>query len=241
MKIEPVVAVGKTAAATAAYNPPAWVVNRNNSEYAVVANRRLFGSDEKHPAPNIGALPQIDVLPAPVSDLTMRQARVDAGTVPREAPTPQTQGIVVVGRVTMDGVEQAVVEDLRRGETRFVPVHGEAFGYRVDELAGDGATLERDGRRFTVTYGEGKQERRTAGSNSNNSRNRVSDPSGATPSFPLVAGATDASSPRNWDWVNMTDDQKRAGENYVRGRAEAMNGAQRDKLVNEWEALGGER
>lgn len=190
---------------------PAWVARRDSNEYSVVASRKLFGSDERPaPASQRSALPQFDLPPAPIADLTMRQARVDA------PPTPQSQGIVVVGRVTMDGVEQAVVEDLRRSETRFVPVPGEAFGYRVEELTSDGATLERGGRRFTIAYGESKPEQKAARPASN----KVIV---AAPNFPLVPGATDASTPRNWDWANMTDEQKRAGERYVRAQAQALD------------------
>jgi hypothetical protein len=137
----------------------------------------------------------------------------------QQAPvhTPQTDKIVVVGAVTMDGKTLAVVEDLSQGETRWVAVGDSAFGYRVASLSQDKATLEREGKTYDVEYGANKPEVRPRQTSS-----VVMPPN--LQNFPMVPNASDPNSPRSWDWRSMTDEQRNAARDYLRGTRRERGG-----------------
>ena len=85
----------------------------------------------------------------------------------REEPSPeQTTAssrlspltIAVTGIVRIDGMTEVVIEQTEHGETRYVPIGGEAFGYRVVAVGLHGATLKRGGEQLYLALGENKPD-----------------------------------------------------------------------------------
>lgn len=149
------------ASSAAASNKPrkdAWVVARPASDYGVVTNRKLFGSDgpaTEQPVPFSD--PAGDIIERPVQQTTVSAL----------IHNPEADRVTVVGRVEMDGTTFAVVENFGVGESRYVPVGGEAFGYRIVRLEGHDVLLEREGQQFSIQLGAYKPEpRRGRGSSS---------------------------------------------------------------------------
>lgn len=134
---------------------PRWMRTSGEQAYEEIPGRNLFrqARPETKPASDD---PGVLVAALPPARL---ETRYDQAQAP--VHTPEIDRITVVGRVVLDGVEQAVVEDMSRGETRFVPVGGTAFDYRFTQLTPHGATLERDGKTYTIAYGANKPEPQT--------------------------------------------------------------------------------
>ncbi len=76
-----------------------------------------------------------------------------------QPPASPTNGIAVVGTVSVNGVRHGVIEDTTRNETRFIRVGEEAFGFRLTQIDDERAVLERDGKTFTLTLGANKEDK----------------------------------------------------------------------------------
>ncbi len=121
--------------------------------YAVIAERNLF---QPLVAPKAETPPPV-VKPKPVQV----SPPIPTFTLPATPPITETHNptldkVTVVGMVQMGNEMFALVEDVTKGETRFVRAGESAFGYTVKAARGDDAVLERDGQTFAVAMGENK-------------------------------------------------------------------------------------
>ncbi len=125
------------------------------SGYTIIAQRNLFQpliappKVTTPPPPK----PQPPSPPANIPNVFMPPPMPDASLA---AHSPAMDKIAVVGSVRVGDELYVLVEDLAKGDTRYVKAGESAFGYTVKAAGIDDATLERDGQTFTVAMGEGK-------------------------------------------------------------------------------------
>ena len=132
-------------------NAPRWQREAEGKDYGVIEQRPVFGAVANETKSARQLPPPLGIKPMPV------------GPAPPTAVPPQgpaVDKIAVVGMVRINGETQAVVEDLSRGETKFVSVGGEAYGYRVLTIGHNEATLTKSGKQYVVAMGENKPEPR---------------------------------------------------------------------------------
>lgn len=131
---------------------PTWVVERPASDYGVVTNRKLFGS-----APPVSAeKPLVPADPAEQGEQPVQQQTTTSALI----HNPEADKVTVVGSVQIDGEPYAVVENFGAGESRYVRVGAEAFGYRIVRMEEHNAVLEREGQQFSIELGAYKPETR---------------------------------------------------------------------------------
>jgi hypothetical protein len=143
----------KTTRARSATGKPA--AKAKPSGYTVIAQRNLF-------QPLI-APPKVTTPPPPKPQPPSPPVNIPNVFAPPPMPdaslaahSPAMDKIAVVGSVRVGDELYVLVEDLAKGDTRYVKAGDSAFGYTVKAASIDDATLERDGQTYKVAMGEGK-------------------------------------------------------------------------------------
>ncbi|MCS6862827.1 MAG: hypothetical protein NZT92_21190, partial [Abditibacteriales bacterium] len=149
----------KAARARAATRKPTSKPSSPSSSYTIIARRNLF-QPLIAPPPKVKVTPPLPPKvntppppPANIPNFFMPPPMPDASIA---AHSPAMDRITVVGSVRVGDELYVLVEDLAKGETRYVKAGESAFGYTVKAANVDDATLERDGQTFKVAMGEGK-------------------------------------------------------------------------------------
>jgi hypothetical protein len=140
------------------------VITQRNLFRPIVEKRRRPSvqrtvSNYVPPAPRferVTALPRL--APMPINRVQPLPP-VRSSQQPSQKPASPTGGVTVVGTVSVNGVLHGVVEDTVQGETRFIRVGEEAFGFRLARLDDERAVLERGGRTFTLSLGAHKEDK----------------------------------------------------------------------------------
>lgn len=129
-----------------------WEKEAEAADYSAIERSPLFG-----PAVEERRSARIHLPPPPKMNMSLPPVSpVMPAVMPPEGPAQDK--VTVVGVVRIDGETHAVVEDMSRGETKFVPLGGEAFGYRVLTVGDREATLTKNGKQYAIALGENKAE-----------------------------------------------------------------------------------
>jgi hypothetical protein len=228
----------KTARTRTAHKPT--LSKPQPSNYAVIAQRNLFqplvAPKAKVTQPSI----KRDRLVQPPSPNPSRDVQPSSPNVPPMAPffpmpmseatsNPASDRIAVVGAVRVGDDLYVLIEDVAKGETRYVRAGESAFGYTVKSADVDNAVLARDGKTFTVALGENKS----------NSPIRLTTDTGRTPSAPGVSSGSNGQPPANAtqndgggmpDFANMTGEQRRQWFDQLRQSLQNMPPEQQEQM-----------
>lgn len=147
----------KTASARSKASKTVGKSQPKSSGYTVIAQRNLF-QPLVAPPPKATTPPPPKASPSPpppvnIPNFFTPPPMPDASIA---AHSPAMDKITVVGSVQVGNELYVLVEDLAKGETRYVKAGESAFGYTVKAASIDDATLERDGQTYKVAMGEGK-------------------------------------------------------------------------------------
>jgi hypothetical protein len=126
------------------------------SDYTVIAQRNLFQPLIAPPKVTTSSPPPKPQPTSPPVNIPNVFAPPPMPEASLAAHSPAMDKIAVVGSVRVGDELYVLVEDLAKGETRYVKAGDSAFGYTVKAASIDDATLERDGQTYKVAMGEGK-------------------------------------------------------------------------------------
>ncbi|MCS6860208.1 MAG: hypothetical protein NZT92_07805 [Abditibacteriales bacterium] len=155
----------RTARARTAHKPT--LSKPQSTHYTVIAQRNLFQPLVAPKAKVTQPSAQRDRPVQPLSSSPNQGVQTSPSNVPpmfsflpmppsEAASNPASDRIAVVGAVRVGDDLYVLVEDVARGETRYVRAGESAFGYTVQSADADNAALARGGRTFVVALGENK-------------------------------------------------------------------------------------
>ncbi len=210
------------------------------TNYAVIAQRNLFQPFVAPKAKVTQPSVKRDRLVQPSSPNPNRDVQPSSPNMPPMSPffsmpsgeaasNPASDRIAVVGAVRVGDDLYVLVEDVTKGETRYVRAGESAFGYTVKSADVDNAVLVRDGKTFVVALGENKPGipiRSTADT-------------GRTPPAPGISSGSNGQPPANAtqnnsggmpDFANMTGEQRRQWFDQLRQSLQDMPPEQQEQV-----------
>ena len=211
-----------------------------STNYTVIAQRNLFQPLVAPKAKVTQTSVKRDRLVQPSSPNLNRDVQPSFPNVPSMSPffsmpsgeatsNPASDRIAVVGAVRVSDDLYVLVEDVTKGETRYVRAGESVFGYTVKSADVDNAVLVRDGKTFVVALGENKPGipiRSTADTSRTPPATGV--PSGSNGQSPANTTQNDGGGMPNF--ANMTGEQRRQWFDQLRQSLQNMSPEQQEQM-----------